>query len=168
MIRKWSIFGILVMMFLYVSWNLYSEVIRYNPLSGNTQTEQTNRNSLVAEFPEFSPGWSKNILSKSIFSRSRTYAEPRPVVVQDTKPVVPPPPPPKRPELALKGIVLDLFGEYVAFIEKDKAKAVPARKGDMIDDVEIVDVSARKTAVRWNSETIELSMDMIKTISNPR
>ena len=64
----------------------------------------------------------------------------------------------------LKGIILDQFGEYIAYIEKDKAKAVAARKGDRFDDVEVVDVQQKSVELKWNEENILLSLDRIKTI----
>jgi hypothetical protein len=42
------------------------------------------------------------------------------------------------------------------------------RKGDKIEDVELVDISDRKIVLQWNTEKINLTMDKIKTIVKPR
>ncbi|MEW6214518.1 MAG: hypothetical protein AB1478_04845 [Nitrospirota bacterium] len=153
------------MVFLYVSWNFYREALSYNPMSGLPKKDQANKGIILITPPEFKTGWSKNIMEKNIFSRSRLYIEPKPVV---PGPIAPPPPPPKRPELVLKGIIFDIFGDYVAYIEKDRTKSVPVRKGDRLDDVEVIDITVKKVVLKWNAETIELNMDKIKTISKPR
>lgn len=165
MIRRLCMLSLMVVVFLYVLWNFYKEALSYNPLSGipeeirtaNKDTTSTTSIPLL----EFKTGWSKGILEKNLFSPSRTYIEPKPISEFTL-------PPPKRPELVLKGIILDMFGDYIAYIEKDKAKAIPVRKGDSIEDVEVIDVTDRKTILKWNEEIIELKMDKIKTISKPR
>jgi hypothetical protein len=155
--------SLMVMIFLYVSWNFYKEALSYNPLSGIPEkTRTTDKDTTSISLLEFKTGWSKGILEKNLFSPSRTYIKPKPISEFTI------PPPPKRPELVLKGIILDMFGEYVAYIEKDRAKAIPVRKGDSIEDVEVIEVTDRKTILKWNEETIELKMDKIKTISKPR
>jgi hypothetical protein len=169
MIRRWLILSVMVLIFLYVSWNFYGEVLSYNPLSSLSKGEQANKGVMLITIPEFKTGWSRDIVEKNIFSQSRTYAEPKPIITEvKPPPPPPPPPPPKRPELVLKGVILDNYGDYVAYIEKDKTKAVPVRKGDMLDDVEVVDIAVKKVVLRWNAETIEFNMDMVKTITTPR
>ncbi len=161
MIRKLCMLSLMVVLFIYVSWDFYKEALSYNPMSGIPEKARTVDKNIVSISPlEFKTGWSKDILGKNLFSPSRTYIEPKPISI--------PLPPPKRPELVLKGIILNMFGDYVAYIEKDRAKAIPVRKGDSIEDVEVIDVTDRKAILKWNEETIELKMDKIKTISKPR
>lgn len=164
MIRRLCMLSLMVVLFIYVSWNFYKEALSYNPLSGIPErTRTTDKDTVSIALLEFKTGWSKDILEKNLFSPSRTYIEPKPIS-EFTIPL----PPPKRPELVLKGIILDMFGDYIAYIEKDRAKAIPVRKGDSIEDVEVIDVTDRKTILKWNGEIIELKMDKIKTISRPR
>ena len=97
-----------------------------------------------------------------------TRVEPR-TEPQAQVPSPPPPPPPRKPEMTLKGIVLETFGDYVAYIEIDKAKPVPVRKGDKTEEnIEVVDVTDRKVVLKWNNEIINLSVDKVRTITNPR
>ena len=148
-------------MFLYTVWNFYAEALRYDPMSAVAVKQPIVKKSdeIVSSY---SPAWSMEIQAKNLFSPARTYSVPKPV------PVSAPIAPPKRPELALRGIVLNAFGEYVGFIEIDNAKAVPMRKGDKIQDIEVNNISERKVVLQWNNETINLSIEKIKTINRPR
>ncbi len=165
MIRKLLILGAALFLFLYTVWNFYSEALRYDPISA-ISVKQPKVKESEAIVSGYSPAWSVKIVENNLFSPSRTYSEPKPVPV--SVPAPPPPPPPIRPELALKGIVSDTFGEYVGYIEINKAKAAPMRKGDKIEDIEVVDISSRKVVLQWNGEKIEMSMEKIKTIDDPR
>jgi hypothetical protein len=146
-------------------WNFYTGAIRYNPLSEVTAKTSGAKEAEVLLSFKYSAAWTKDIHEKNLFSPNRSYMEPVPVAAVN---VPPPPPPPRKPEMLLKGIVLDLFGDNIAYIEIDKAKALPMRKGDKTDDIDVIDVSDRKVVLKWNNEIIELSVDKIKTISNPR
>lgn len=162
MIRKLLILGAAFFLFLYTVWNFYSEALRYDPMSA-ISAKQPKAKGTEVFVSGYSPAWSREILENNLFSPGRTYSEPKPVPVS-----VPVAPPPVRPELALKGIVLDTFGEHVAYIEIDQAKAVPMRKGDKLEDIEVVDISSRKVVLQWNDENINLSIEKIKTIDDPR
>ncbi|MEW6107563.1 MAG: hypothetical protein AB1632_00115 [Nitrospirota bacterium] len=154
---------IVIFLFIYISWNFYLKAVRYDPLKDlGIKTAGTNETGII-NVTSYKPGWSGDIYEKNLFSPFRSYAEPRPVLPSDI-----PLPPPRKPELALKGIVLNQFGEYVAYLEIDKSKPMPMRKGDKIEGVELFDISERKVMIKWNAETINLSLDKIKTISNPR
>jgi type II secretory pathway component PulC len=161
MIRKLFMLGAVLALFLYTVWNFYAEALSYDPLSAVSvkQPKVIGPEQIVSAYRT---AWSREIQDKNLFSPARTYFVPKPV------PVSVPVPPPRRPELALRGIVLNTFGEYVGFIEIDKAKAVPMRKGDKIADIEVIDISERKVVLQWNNEKIDLSIEKIKTLSRPR
>lgn len=161
MIRKLIILGAAFLLLLYTLWNFYSEALSYNPMSA-ISVKQPKTKGTEEIVSTYSAAWSGEIHEKNLFSPNRTYIVPKPVSI------VPVAPPPKRPELALKGIVSDTFGEYVSYIEIDRAKAVPMRKGDKLEDIEVVDISSRKVVLKWNGETINLSNEKIKTIDRPR
>jgi hypothetical protein len=148
-------------MFLYTLWNFYSEALSYDPLSAvSVKQPKIKKADEIAS--AYNPAWSGEIMDKNLFSPGRTYSVPKPVPASVSVA------PMRRPELALRGIVLNTFGEYVGFIEIDNAKAVPMRKGDKIQDIEVSDISARKVVLQWNNETINLSIEKIKTINKPR
>lgn len=160
MIRKLFILGAVLCIFLYTVWNFYSEALSYDPMSAVAVKQPKVKKS--DEIAAYSSAWSKEIQDKNLFSPGRTYSVPKPVPASVSIA------PPRRPELALRGVVLNTFGEYVGFIEIDNAKAVPMRKGDKIQDIEVIDISARKVVLQWNNETINLSIEKIKTINKPR
>ena len=162
MIRKLFILGAVFLLFVYTIWNFYSGALSYDPLSA-VSVKQPKEKEHAEIASTYRPAWTKDILENNLFNPGRTYNEPKPVSVS-----VPAPPPPRRPELALRGVVLDTYGEYVAFIEIDNGKAVPMRKGDKIQDIEVIDIFARRAVLQWNSETINLSIEKIKTLNRPR
>jgi len=164
MIKKYLLISAGAALFVFSVWNFYTGAIRYNPRSEVSKKRSAGKGVESLLFFKYSTAWNQDIHEKNLFSPYRSYIEPKPVSSIN----VPPPPPPRKPEMALKGIVLDLFGDFVAYMEIDKAKALPMRKGDKTEDIDVVDVSDRKVVLKWNNEIIELSVDKIKTISNPR
>lgn len=164
MIRKIFILILVAFLFIYMAWNFYNKALSYNPLAEVSLKKIKMRSPEVSLGTKYKPAWGKEIYEKNLFNPLRTYKEPKPFV-----PVVAPVvEPPKRPDMALKGIVLDTFGDYVAYIEIDKAKATPMRKGDKTENIELIDISDRKAVLKWNDEIIDLSIDRIRTITNPR
>ncbi|MDA8432196.1 MAG: hypothetical protein M0Z60_04430 [Nitrospiraceae bacterium] len=161
MIRKIFLLTAVFFLFVYACWNFYTKAAALDPLSEVTVSPQAPKAAQARTGAEYRPAWSRDIIEKNLFSPSRTYAPPKPAAAAAL-------PPEKRPEFALKGIVLDAFGDYVAYVSIDKAKPVAVRKGDKIEKTEIVDVSARQAVLKWNGEVIDLSMERIKTIDNAK
>lgn len=164
MIRKLVMVAVMAAVFAYTAWNFYDEVIR-KPSETGVAGQRRDAEDRGAKERKRTAAWNAAIHEKNLFSPERTYREPKPVPIVIPKPVEPPP---KRPEIALKGIVLDTFGDYVGYIEINQAKPVPVRKGDKIEDVEVVDVQEKRVMLKWMTEAITLSMDKIKTIRNPK
>ncbi|TAL26518.1 MAG: hypothetical protein EPN94_03065 [Nitrospirae bacterium] len=162
MIIRWAILGLLCFAVLALSIDMYKEAIIYDPLKNIEVSGRETANNGKQASPVFEAAWSKDIADNNLFSSSRSAVQPKPQPLQGR----PPEPPPKKPELYLRGIILDQFGDYVAYIEKDRAKATAVRKGDRFDDVEVVDVQQKSVELRWNEENILLSLDRIKTIKN--
>ena len=107
-----------------------------------------------------SPAWDKSISEKNLFSPSRTYREPKPITARALVE------PPRRPDLALKGIVLDTYGDFIAYLEINQARPVPLRKGDKVEDIEVTDISEKRVVLKWNGETITMSVERVRTISS--
>lgn len=164
MIRKAFILTVLAAVFLYITWNFYSAAIKYDPLGAVSQTHIKDKGPDSAELLQYAKAWTKEIYEKNLFSPSRSYSEPKPIALTNT-PFIPPP---MRPNLVLKGIVLDTFGDFIGLIEINQSKAISMRKGDKIEDVELTDISSRQVVLKWNAERIILNLDKIKTINNPR
>ncbi len=163
MIRKAFMITLLSVLVMYLAWNFYSTAIKYDPLASAGSVQKDERAFGLTALPKYVKAWSKDIHAKNLFSPSRTYLEPRPFP-QVTVPFIPPP---QRPQLVLKGIVLDTFGDFTGLIEVNQARAVPMRKGDKVEDVELIDISSRQVVLKWNAERIILSLDKTRTINNP-
>jgi hypothetical protein len=141
------------------AWKFYKNAIAYDPLDRDAVKHAAIKETVLAK-SAYAPAWDKDISEKNLFSPSRTYLEPKPVPVTVTVP------PPQRPALVLKGIVLDTFGDFAAYLEINQAKAVPLRKGDKVEEIEVTDISEKKVVLQWNNETITMSIEKVKTISN--
>lgn len=163
MIIRWVVLAFLCFAVLVLSIDMYKEAIIYNPLKSIEISGREAANNGKKALPVFEAAWGREIVENNLFSSTRSPVQPKPQLQGKAAE-----PPPKRPDMNLKGIILDQFGEYIAYIEKDKAKAVAARKGDRFDDVEVVDVQQKSVELRWNEENILLSLDRIKTIKRPR
>lgn len=163
MIIRWVISGFLCLAVLVLSVDMYKEAIIYNPLKSIEISGREAANNGKKALPVFEAAWGREIVDDNLFSSTRSPVQPKPQP-QDKAAEQPP----KRPDMNLKGIILNQFGEYIAYIEKDKVKAVPVRKGDRFDDVEVVDIQQKSVELRWNEENILLSLDRIKTIKRPR
>ncbi|MBI5638899.1 MAG: hypothetical protein HZA17_00590 [Nitrospirae bacterium] len=165
MIRRGVMLTVIIFLFVFTCWNFYTKALRYEPLSGVAANKQGRKEAVSSLSAKYQPAWGKEIHDRNLFNPSRSYREPK---SSGSAEALLPLEPPKKPELVLKGIILDTFGEYVAYLEIDKAKAIAMRRGDKTDNIELVDISGRKTVLKWNDELIELTIDKIKTITNPR
>lgn len=160
MIRRAVVLTALSALFIWMLWGFYTDAIRYHPLDQYAQKIEM-KTTAEEEMAKAAGAWTAAIHEKNLFSPNRSYLEPQ---IQAAE--APPPPPP--PEVALKGIVLDRFGEFVAYVEINKAKAVPMRKGDTVEGLAVVSIAERELVLKWNAETIPLRMDKIRTIQNPK
>ncbi len=159
MIRRYAILVLIAGLALFSLWRFYADALRYDP-RGEGLVKHSQVKNAPAEGRTSAPAWSSDIHEKNLFSPSRTYKEPKPLVV--TAPIEPP----KRPDLVLKGIVFDTYGDYVAYVEIDQAKATPLRKGDKVQEIEVVDITEKKVVLQWNGETITMTIEKVKTLSN--
>jgi hypothetical protein len=161
--KKLILLGSAFLVFLFTLSDFYYEALTYDPMSVVSEKKSRSRETESA-LSRYSPGWSRDITGKNLFNPSRSGPKPPPP--PSPPPPPPPPPPPKRPEVLLKGIVSNASGEYVSYIEIDKGKAVPMRKGEKLGEIEVVELSERKIVLQWKSERIVLSMENIRTIDN--
>jgi len=159
MIRRQAVLFIMACVAIVAAWKFYKNALAYDPLDRDAVKHAAIKETVLTK-SAYAPAWDKEISEKNLFSPSRTYLEPKPVPVTVTVP------PPQRPALVLKGIVLDTFGDFAAYLEINQAKAVPLRKGDKVEEIEVTDISEKKVVLQWNNETITMSIEKVKTISN--
>ncbi len=162
MIRRWFILGILAVVMVSLLWNFYREAVVYHAMDAVEKTEKISKVSPEG-IPSYKPSWNKGIVNKNLFSKLRGYTHPPSAKPTESElpPVVLVP-----PELNLNGIILDQYGEYIAFIQKDGGSPKRVRKGDTFDGILVVDISVREVKLLWNDEELNLSMKKIKTIPN--
>jgi hypothetical protein len=157
MTRKAILLGAVFFFLLLTSRNFYSDALVYDPMHAVSGKRQKTRESGEAA-SRYGTAWSSDIVEKNLFNPSRKGPLPPP----PSPP--PPPPPPRKPDLSLRGVVLNPSGEYVAYVEIDKAKAIPMRRGDMVADIKVDDISDRRVVLQWMDEKIPLSMERITTL----
>jgi hypothetical protein len=143
-------------------WNFYREVVVYHAMDAVKKTEKPAKEATQPPEP-YKPIWDKKIVSKNLFSKLRGYTPPPPPPTEFAEPELPPIPL-VPPELNLSGIILDQYGEYIAFIQKDGGSPKRVRKGDTFDGILVVDISVREVKLLWNDEELNLSMKKIKTV----
>jgi len=159
MIRKIVMLIIVAALFFFMSWKFTVSAVLYNPLSDTLVKKSKIKESEPAK-TTYAAAWDKIIHEKNLFNTLRTYKEPVPVRV-----AAPPPPPPKKPDLLLKGIILDTFGDYVAYVDINQAKTTQLRKGDKVEDIEVSDITEKAVVLKWMNETITLTIEKVKTLS---
>lgn len=159
MIRKIVLLVVAAILFLAAGWKFTVSAVLYNPLSETLVKKAKIRESEPAK-AAYAAAWDSVIHDKNLFNILRTYKEPVPV-----RAAAPPPPPPKKPDLALKGIILDTFGDYVAYVEINQGKSTQLRKGDKIEDIEVSDITEKAVMLKWMDETITLTIEKVKTLS---
>ena len=163
MIRRWFILGILAVVMVSLLWNFYREVVVYHAMDAVQKTREISKVPQTS-IPLYKPAWNKKIVSKNLFSKLRGYTPPPPP--PSAKPAEPELPPVVLvpPELNLSGIILDQYGEYIAFIQKDGGSPKRVRKGDSFDGILVVDIAVREVKLLWNDEELNLSMKKIRTV----
>jgi len=161
MIRKRVLLLASFLLFCAACYIFYSDGIGHAPLS-EVFVKKSSLKPIDLASGKFTAQWGVEIHEKNLFSQNRSFFEPKPVAVEVPVHVEPP----KRPELALKGIVQDTFGDYVAFVEINQAKSTPLRKGDKVDDIEVSDITSKQVMLKWNNETIPLTIEKVKTLMN--
>jgi hypothetical protein len=143
-------------------WNFYREVVVYHPMDAATKTQTVSKKDRK-QVPEYTPSWDTVMVDKNLFSKARGYVptriEPKPDDEEriETPPMIP-------PDLRLNGIILDQYGEFIAVIQVGNEKPKRARKGDVISEALVVDISTREVKLLWNDQEINLSMKKIQTV----
>lgn len=163
MIIKWVMITLLSVIVMLSFINFYQHVIQYEavrtPNEKNEPSHMKKKNPLLPE-----KGWIEDILSHNIFSPARSYKDdPGPVTEVEIVQA-----PLKQPELILKGVILNQYNVYIAYIEKDGQKAIGVRSGDKIGDIEVMDISNQSVILKWNAETITLTLKRVESLDKKR
>ncbi|GBE36585.1 hypothetical protein BMS3Bbin07_00733 [bacterium BMS3Bbin07] len=163
MIIKWVMITLLSVIVMLSFINFYQNVIQYEPVrTPNEKNEPSNMKKKKPLMPE--KGWIEDILSHNIFSPARSYKDdPGPVTEVEIVQA-----PLKQPELILKGVILNQYNVYIAYIEKDGQKAIGVRSGDKIGDIEVMNISNQSVMLKWNAETITLTLKRVESLNKKK
>ncbi len=159
MIRKAFILGVLSITTLALLWDFVAEALLYNPFAQIGGIERAVEAKVKSE-DVFKPAWGTEILKRNLFSQERSPA-PKPAPPAAGERAENAPEPPVRPDVSLTGIILNQFGEYVAYVRIGREEPVPLRYGDELDNIKVAEITERKATLTWNDETIILTMENI-------
>lgn len=162
MIKRWIILGGLGVIVAVLLSDFVGDVVLYNPLRDIGEKAERVLGEETGELRGYASAYDDVILKKNLFQSSRSdspQVQRKQVMADEPSDL-----PPTRPELKLKGIITDSFGDFVAYVEKDGAKAIAVRTGDIFGDVEVLDIAERTILFVWMEEKIELSMKKVKII----
>jgi hypothetical protein len=149
-------------------WGFITESLLYSPLEKIQSAEKEPEGKKITK-ADFKAAWGAVIYKNNLFSPKRGAPPVRPpsetVVTPPPAPQEKPKPPPVRPVLKLNGIIVNQYGEYVAYIVKNAESAVRAREGDTLGDVKVVSIDERTVKLLWLNEEIVLSLSQIEELT---
>jgi hypothetical protein len=160
MIRRWFILAVLCVVSAALLWNFVRDVLLYNPLAEIRSTEKPVSEKPVSK-GDFSLAWGREIVEKNLFSPERGYtgsSAPRPNgrPAETSRPIEEERR--ERPRFTLNGIILNQFGEYVAYLERANGPALSVREGDVYEGATVLRIHERAVEMLWNGEIIILQL----------
>ena len=158
MILRGIIIAIVSLIFLMSSIKFYKNVIKYKPVKIEYKSsEKKQRGETDLRVKEVA--WDKDITDKNIFSPERSFSLRSEAKAEKEEPLATS----VAPELTLKGIVLNQYNEYVAYIKKDNEKTMAVREGEQIDNIKVLKVRERGVVLEWKGQKMRLSLRSAKT-----
>jgi hypothetical protein len=158
LILRGIIIAVLSLVFLISSIKFYKNVIKYKPvkikyqLSEKKQIDETDFKIKEIE-------WEKEITDKNLFSPDRSFKHRAEDKVEKEEPLTTS----ITPDLTLKGIVLNQYNEYIAYIKKGNEKTMAVRAGDQIDNIKVLQIREREVVLEWEGQKMTLSLRSAKT-----
>lgn len=166
MIRQWFVIGVMLVITTGAFVNFANKALLYNPLARIEQTEMASNDKAITQ-QEYKAAWGLEILQNNLFSKARGGSIETPVTPntdapdrQDMQEQLD-----EKPQLSLSGIIVNQYGEFVAYIKKQNDAAVPYMIGDVIDEVIIENINDRSVQFIWYGEKFELSLSKIETLT---
>lgn len=150
MSRQRIIIGALGIVAIFFMWEFVAKALLYDPYEG-VQTERVEQDKQNGTSTGYKEAWGPEIRSRNLFSEGRSYSAPVRLPSRGEEVVVETPKAPK-PEIKLSGIIKNQYGEYVAYMKIGKGSSVSVRKGDVIKDVTILDITERDVTIKWMDE----------------
>lgn len=142
--------------------------IYYMPIQEMQRAEESPETHIATDLP-IASGWGEEIVRGNLFDPYR--AEP-PKIPEGTAPAgvsEPPPPIPEEkpaPQIELNGIILNQYGEHIAYLKINNAPPMAVRKGDRVEGIRVLDVTERVVELSWENNPISLTIEKIKNVKH--
>jgi hypothetical protein len=145
--RMFIVPALLVMIIVF--WHFLTSAALYDPLARvDLRKPETGAGEALKN--EFTVAWGDEIIENNLFSPDRKRPSPR---ARSSAPVDI-----KQPEMALKGVTLTRGGDYEAYLQIDKQQPVLIKKGDRLDDIQVVEIKEKTVQLKWKHKIIELTL----------
>lgn len=157
MSRQRIIIGALALLAVFFTWDFVTKALLYDPYE-DTQGAQVTQLAKTQEAGGYKEAWGPEIRSRNLFSEQRSYSAPIRQVERPSNIDTPAVPKPEKPEIKLSGIIKNQYGEYVAYMKIGAKQSVSVRKGDVVKDVTILDITERDVTIMWMDEKSVLTL----------
>ena len=156
----WSLMALLVVLL----WDFGQRALFYSPLSPSQSTTRPGVPEKLDNTSDLKPSWGPEIEARDLFSQGRSARASASGSTPDTKSQRDQAPPPKeqlteiRPNLTLSGIIINQFGEYVAYVILDNQNPIGVRIGEELGGAKVTAIDKRSVTLNWKGSAIKLSL----------
>jgi len=156
----WSLIGLLTLLL----WDFGNRALFYHPLAVSGESTRPATPEKEEGKPGLKTTWGVEIEQKNLFSESRAVRiSPADAAFGfNTAPMQDAaangPPVEVRPNIILSGIIINQFGEYVAYLKFDGQEPVGIRKGETVEGVKVISLDERSVSLDWKGSGFELTL----------
>jgi len=153
----WSLMGLIILLL----WDFGNRALFYHPLAASVESARPATPEKEEKKPDLKTAWGVEIERKNLFSESRAVRiSPADKVnstpAQDAAANMPQVE--VRPNITLSGIIVNQFGEYVAYLKFGALEPVGIRKGETVEGVKVRSIDNRKVSLDWRGSEFELTL----------
>lgn len=159
MVLRGIVIAAVSLIFLIFSIKFYKNVIKYKPVKVEYKLSEKKEVDKKRGLKLKEIVWDRVITEKNIFSPDRSFSPRVEPKAEKGEPLTTP----EIPDLTLKGIVLNQYNEYVAYIKKDNEKTMAIRAEEQIGDIKVLQVREREVLLEWRGQKMTLSLRSAKT-----
>jgi|GEM_PF-2906098 hypothetical protein len=157
--NRWIVVFVFSVCYLVYSFiGIYKNVINYEPVKASTEKNR----SIMIQIPSVShidERWAEEVIDKNLFIPSRGYVEKEPVAIPQPEPEEP-----EMPEIILKGIVYDQYGQYIAILQIGNEKPVKLTEGDSLGELNVKRIDDHSVTLLWGDRVLELTFKQVTPV----
>jgi type II secretory pathway component PulC len=134
-------------------------VIGYEPVKISTEDSR----SVMMEPPlvsQVDEKWAEEVINKNLFVPSRRYTKEELVTTEPQ----PAPEEPEMPQVTLKGIIYNQYGQYIAILQIDSEKPVRLGEGDSIRGLKVERIDDHSVSLLWGDRVLELTFRKVTPV----